>query len=150
MGILKYRAWGETIIWGMNLFEPETLFLRKRHLRYSLKGEDEDLAELKEGAKEPALGERKGTEWCEGTSLRFKARITPPPQGLPLESSKTDTALFPWTRPWPLLTVLCQFMLPPGWLSSTIWSLCWYITLWVTQHSSQFTFSLLQSELFIQ
>lgn len=57
----------------MNLFEAETLFLRKRRLRSSPNDEDEDFATLKEGPKEPALGEPKGTQWREGASLWSKA-----------------------------------------------------------------------------
>ena len=49
----KYRAWGKHKIGDMNLFGAKILLLRRKHLRYSLKGEEDDLAQRKGEAEKP-------------------------------------------------------------------------------------------------
>ena len=49
----KCRTWGKHIIGDMNLFGAKILLLSKKHLRDSLKGEEDALAERKGEAEEP-------------------------------------------------------------------------------------------------
>lgn len=51
----KYRAWRKHIIGDMNLFGAKILLLRRKHLRYSLKDEEDDLIQQKGEAEEPCI-----------------------------------------------------------------------------------------------
>lgn len=50
---LQVQDMGKAHNRGMNLFGAKILLLSKKHLRYSLKGEEDDLAERKGEAEEP-------------------------------------------------------------------------------------------------